>query len=42
MYVQAKHTDAYCVTAAIERVDFLAPVEVGELGIAAGARKLYR
>src|SRR6187402_359620 len=27
----AKHTDAYCVTAAIERVDFLAPVEVGEL-----------
>ena len=27
----AKHTDAYCVTAAIERVDFLAPVEVGDL-----------
>ena len=27
----AKHTNAYCVTAAIERVDFLAPVEVGEL-----------
>ena len=27
----AKHADAYCVTAAIERVDFLAPVEVGEL-----------
>lgn len=26
-----KHADAYCVTAAIERVDFLAPVEVGEL-----------
>jgi len=27
----AKHADAYCVTAAIERVDFLAPVEVGDL-----------
>jgi len=27
----AKHADAYCVTAAIEGVDFLAPVEVGEL-----------
>ena len=27
----AKHADAYCVTAAVERVDFLAPVEVGEL-----------
>lgn len=27
----AKHADAYCVTASIETVDFLAPVEVGEL-----------
>ena len=27
----AKHADAYCVTASIEGVDFLAPVEVGEL-----------
>ncbi len=27
----AKHSNAYCVTAAIEGVDFLAPVEVGEL-----------
>ncbi len=27
----AKHANAYCVTAAIEGVDFLAPVEVGEL-----------
>lgn len=27
----AKHADAYCVTAAIEGVNFLAPVEVGEL-----------
>jgi acyl-CoA hydrolase len=27
----AKHANAYCVTAAIERVDFLAPVEVGDL-----------
>jgi len=27
----AKHADTYCVTAAIERVDFLAPVEVGDL-----------
>ncbi len=27
----AKHADAYCVTAAIDGVDFLAPVEVGEL-----------
>src|SRR5882757_3301010 len=27
----AKHADAYRVTAAIEGVDFLAPVEVGEL-----------
>jgi len=27
----AKHAEAYCVTAAIESVDFLAPVEVGEL-----------
>ena len=27
----AKHADAYCVTAAIERVDFLASVEVGDL-----------
>ncbi len=27
----AKHADAYCVTAGIEGVDFLAPVEVGEL-----------
>src|SRR6187549_2371512 len=26
-----KHADAYCVTAAIERVDFLASVEVGDL-----------
>ena len=27
----AKHADAYCVTAAVERVDFLAAVEVGDL-----------
>ena len=27
----AKHAGTYCVTAAIERVDFLAPVEVGDL-----------
>jgi len=27
----AKHADTYCVTAAIERVDFLAPVEIGDL-----------
>jgi uncharacterized protein (TIGR00369 family) len=27
----AKHADAYCVTASIEGVDFLAPVEAGEL-----------
>jgi len=27
----AKHANAYCVTAAIEGVDFLAPVEVGDL-----------
>lgn len=27
----AKHADTYCVTAAIERVDFLASVEVGDL-----------
>lgn len=27
----AKHADAYCVTASIDKVDFLAPVEVGEL-----------
>jgi len=27
----AKHANTYCVTAAIEGVDFLAPVEVGEL-----------
>ena len=27
----AKHADAYCVTASIDTVDFLAPVEVGEL-----------
>lgn len=27
----AKHAEAYCVTAAIESVDFVAPVEVGEL-----------
>src|SRR6188474_3783693 len=27
----AKHADAYCVTASIDAVDFLAPVEVGEL-----------
>jgi len=27
----AKHAEAYCVTAAIESVDFLAPVEVGDL-----------
>ena len=27
----AKHADAYCVTASVEGVDFLAPVEVGEL-----------
>src|SRR6187431_3438030 len=26
-----KHADAYCVTASIDKVDFLAPVEVGEL-----------
>jgi acyl-CoA hydrolase len=27
----AKHANAYCVTASIDRVNFLAPVEVGEL-----------
>ncbi|MEI6946835.1 acyl-CoA thioesterase [Paraflavisolibacter sp. H34] len=27
----AKHADAYCVTASIDTVDFLAPVEVGEI-----------
>ena len=27
----ARHADAYCVTASIDTVDFLAPVEVGEL-----------
>ena len=27
----AKHAETYCVTAAIESVDFVAPVEVGEL-----------
>ena len=27
----AKHANAYCVTASIEGVDFLAPVEVGDL-----------
>jgi uncharacterized protein (TIGR00369 family) len=27
----AKHAGAYCVTASIDTVDFLAPVEVGEL-----------
>ncbi|HXS38296.1 MAG TPA: acyl-CoA thioesterase [Flavipsychrobacter sp.] len=27
----AKHAGAYCVTASIDSVDFLAPVEVGEL-----------
>lgn len=27
----AKHADTYCVTASIDTVDFLAPVEVGEL-----------
>jgi acyl-CoA hydrolase len=27
----AKHANTYCVTAAIEGVDFLAPVEVGDL-----------
>ncbi|MDQ3845226.1 MAG: acyl-CoA thioesterase [Bacteroidota bacterium] len=27
----AKHADGYCVTASIDTVDFLAPVEVGEL-----------
>src|SRR6187455_989989 len=27
----AKHADAYCVTASVDTVDFLAPVEVGEL-----------
>lgn len=27
----AKHAEAYCVTASIDAVDFLAPVEVGEL-----------
>ena len=27
----AKHAGAYCVTASIDNVDFLAPVEVGEL-----------
>jgi acyl-CoA hydrolase len=27
----AKHADAYCITASIDTVDFLAPVEVGEL-----------
>ena len=27
----AKHAETYCVTAAIERVDFLEPVEVGDL-----------
>jgi len=26
-----KHADAYCVTASIDTVDFLAPVEVGDL-----------
>jgi uncharacterized protein (TIGR00369 family) len=27
----AKHAGAYCVTASVEDIDFLAPVEVGEL-----------
>ncbi|WP_432713341.1 acyl-CoA thioesterase [Pedobacter sp.] len=27
----AKHSDGYCITASIDVVDFLAPVEVGEL-----------
>ena len=27
----AKHTGSYCVTVSVETVDFLAPVEVGEL-----------
>ncbi len=27
----AKHADTYCVTASVDTVDFLAPVEVGEL-----------
>ncbi len=27
----AKHADAYCVTASIDKVNFLQPVEVGEL-----------
>lgn len=27
----AKHTGAYCVTVSVDTVDFLAPVEVGEL-----------
>ncbi|MEO6149722.1 MAG: acyl-CoA thioesterase [Mucilaginibacter sp.] len=27
----AKHADAYCVTASVDAIDFLAPVEVGEL-----------
>src|SRR5215216_2190867 len=27
----AKHAGAYCVTASIDKVDFLAPVEVGEI-----------
>ncbi len=27
----AKHADGYCITASIDVVDFLAPVEVGEL-----------
>jgi len=27
----AKHSENYCVTASVDRVDFLNPVEVGEL-----------
>jgi len=27
----AKHSDGYCITASVDVVDFLAPVEVGEL-----------
>ncbi|WP_438712784.1 acyl-CoA thioesterase [Aquimarina muelleri] len=27
----SKHSEAYCVTASVDRVDFLKPIEVGEL-----------
>ena len=36
----AKHTGRYCVTVSVENVDFLAPVEVGEL-VSLSARVNY-